>query len=129
MDIQSNSNLGNRVSNTAKRERLKDLCAQFESFFYHMILKAGRSSSIESDLIKKSKGEEIFTNMLDSKIAEIAAENTSGGLKEILFNYLEKKLPDDSKEMGKKFPTEINAYQKKSKFYSNIKENKADVLA
>jgi len=129
MDIQNINNLGTEISNTGKRERLKDLCAQFESFFYHMILKAGRSSSIESDLIKKTKGEEIFTSMLDSKVAEVAAENTSGGLKEILFNYLEKKLPDDSEKTGKKFRTEINEYQRKGKFYSNIKENKANVLA
>jgi Rod binding domain-containing protein len=104
MEINNINNPGIEMSNIDKKEKLKDLCTQFESFFYHMILKAGRSSSIESDLVEKSRGEEVFTEMFDRKVSEIAAENTQGGLKEILFDYLQQKLPDNKTEHGKKIP-------------------------
>jgi|GEM_PF-1672864 Rod binding domain-containing protein len=128
MEINNINNPGIEMSNIDKKEKLKDLCTQFESFFYHMILKAGRSSSIESDLVEKSRGEEVFTEMFDRKVSEIAAENTQGGLKEILFDYLQQKLPDNKTEHGKKFPGKMNEHSKKGNFYTNIQQNRTESI-
>jgi Rod binding domain-containing protein len=85
-----------------RMEKLKKACTDFEALFYSIILKTGRSESLESDLIKKSEGEKIFTEMLDSEIAKTVAENTEGGLKDILFNYFKENLSFDN---GKNNPT------------------------
>jgi len=77
-------------------ERLKKACTDFEALFYSLILKTGRSETIESDLIKKGEGEKIFTELLDNEIAKTVAENTEGGLKDILFNYFKENLSLDS---------------------------------
>lgn len=127
MEINSINPAQNAVGdNSEKKEKLKELCTQFESFFYNMIMKAGRDASFDSGLVEKSRGEKVFTDMMDQKISEMAADRSKGGMKEMLFDYLEKGLGESSEE-GKKFQAGSSMSKEVGNIYSekgNLSSNK-----
>jgi flagellar protein FlgJ len=69
-------------------ERLKSVCQDFEALFIEQIMKAMRASEIDSGLIKKSRGEKIFREMLDSEYSVSISRSTSGGLGDMLYKQL-----------------------------------------
>lgn len=112
-----------------QKNRLMKSCEEFESFFHKMILKSGRSGSIESGLIEKSNAEKIFTDMYDTEISNLAAGQSTGGIKDILFNSLKGSLESLD---GKNFPSQIErsygSIDNKRDFkIINIKNNGIDI--
>lgn len=101
MNIVSNNEVNtllntNNVEKTKEQrdKELKETCAAFEGMFMQMMMKTMRSASIESDLIKKSNGEKIFTDMLDQEYVNIATKNDASGLGGTLYQYLKETLPE-----------------------------------
>ena len=95
MNIINNNNdvvtslKGNIEKSKQQRDKeLKETCAAFEGMFMQMMMKTMRSASIESDLIKKSNGEKIFTDLLDQEYVNIATKNEATGLGGTLYQYL-----------------------------------------
>lgn len=81
-------------------ERLKSVCQDFEALFVEQILKSMRASEIDSGLVKKSRGEKIFREMLDSEYSVSIARASSGGLGELLYKQLKERFMADDKAAG-----------------------------
>jgi len=71
---------------------LQKACSAFESLFIHYMLKEMRSTVNKSGLIDGGQAEEIYTSMLDSRMAEDISERGGIGLARILMQQLEDRL-------------------------------------
>jgi Rod binding domain-containing protein len=83
-----------------KTEKLKKACEDFEALFVSKMFETMRKSEIEGGLVEKSRGEEIFTSMLDSEIAQESVKNGGMGLGRMLFESLSKYTQSE----GNNFP-------------------------
>lgn len=88
METKLVQNSGKNFMNIDKDKQLKKACEDFEALFYDMVFKSARKTVQEGGLIKKSFGEEVFTEMLDSKISEEIAKRSMNGLKDLLYKQL-----------------------------------------
>ncbi|WP_022851132.1 rod-binding protein [Limisalsivibrio acetivorans] len=100
-------------------KKLKEACSQFESLFLHQMFKSMRKTTMESDLVPKGRGEEIFTDMLDEELAKTSAEMGTGGLGDMLFEQMKKYLPQS--DQGNNFHEEKNTDLKKQYNSGNYK--------
>jgi flagellar protein FlgJ len=77
-------------------ERLKKACADFESIFISYMLKTMRSTIPQSGL-NEFPGKDIYTMLLDQKVAEDLAKRGGGmGIQEMLLHQLGgTRQPDD----------------------------------
>ncbi|MBW2663532.1 MAG: rod-binding protein [Deltaproteobacteria bacterium] len=77
-----------------KEEKLKKACADFESIFISFMLKAMRSTVSQSGT-SRLPGKEIYTSMVDQKVAEDLAKRGGGiGLQEMLLRQLGSGIKD-----------------------------------
>jgi len=67
---------------------LQEASEQFESLLLNFMIREMRATVPESDLLPRSMAEEIFTDMLDEKIADDMAESGGIGLSRMIFNQL-----------------------------------------
>ncbi len=114
----------------AQRDKeLKETCAAFEGMFLQMMMKTMRSASIESDLIKKSNGEKIFTDMLDQEYVNLATKNDATGLGGTLYQYLKNTLPE-YKNSGNYFHAESGkqVYEMKKAMETDNKAQSIDFI-
>ncbi|MGE4266610.1 MAG: rod-binding protein [Deferribacterales bacterium] len=86
-----------------KSEKLKKACEDFEALFVSKMFESMRKSDIEGGLIPKSRGEEIFTSMLDSEVAQESVKGGGMGLAKMLYDSLGKYAEDDK---GNNFPAQ-----------------------
>lgn len=81
--------------------KLKEACKEFESYFINYIFKQMQNSvySINNGegLIKRSQGEEIFTEMLNEQYSEKATEQGGIGLADMMYKQLSQNLNNVSK--------------------------------
>jgi len=75
-----------------EKQRLEKATEEFETLFMEQMLKSMRSTIKDEDgLIKKGKGEELFSEMLDKEYAKMASQGDNGlGLKDVLMDHLVK---------------------------------------
>ena len=71
------------------QQRLNKACSAFESLFIHYMLKEMRATVNKSGLMDGGQGEEIYTSMLDARLAENLAERGGIGLASILMRQFE----------------------------------------
>jgi flagellar protein FlgJ len=69
-------------------KKLKEACRQFEGFMIEMMYKQVKATIIKSDLMAQDPGTEIFSSMLDEKLAEISSHSGGFGLAEVLYKQL-----------------------------------------
>lgn len=78
--------------------QLKTACKEFESYFINYIFKQMQSSvnSINNGqgVIKRSQGEDIFTDMLTQEYSKTATEHGGVGLADMMYKQLSKNLND-----------------------------------
>ena len=67
---------------------LQEASEQFESLLLNFMIREMRATVPESTLLPRSMAEEIFTGMLDEKIADDMAENGGIGLSRLIFDQL-----------------------------------------
>jgi flagellar protein FlgJ len=82
------------LKKASKQEEPKELmnaCKQFETYFVHQLLKEMRSTIQPGGLVEKSRGEEIFEDMLDEEYAKNASEAGGIGLADMLYKQLSQK--------------------------------------
>lgn len=91
--------------------KLKQACMDFEAMFIDQMYKTMRKTTLDGGLVKKSAGERIFTEMLDTEMARIAAEGSKNGLGEMLFDQMKKFVP--GLDNGNNFPAEKSIEGKK----------------
>ena len=99
MDTRISEVTGEKID--IERRKLKEACKQFEAIFIEYMLKTMRKTVQKSDLFKREFAEEIYSSILDQKIAEKVADSKGLGLAELLYKELEKWLPSCEKK-GKK---------------------------
>jgi len=94
VNINFNRTLG-EINNTRKSQSLKEdkkslkkACVQFESIFISLILKQMRQTIPKSDFLNGSKGQKLFTNLLDQELAKEIAKRQNFGIGEILYGKL-----------------------------------------
>jgi flagellar protein FlgJ len=73
-------------------KKLKKACADFEAIFYQLIFQSARKSISNDGIVKHSRAEEIFTDMMDSEISKQIAYRSENGIKDMLFNYFAKAM-------------------------------------
>jgi flagellar protein FlgJ len=67
---------------------LQEASEQFESLLLNFMIREMRATVPESGLLPRSMAEEIFTDMLDEKIAGDMAESGGIGISRMIFNQL-----------------------------------------
>ena len=79
--------------------KLHDVSRQMESLFIHHLLKEMRATIHKSGFISGGRAEEIYTSMMDAKMALKIAERGGIGLSEMLLNQLSE--PPSQEKEGK----------------------------
>ena len=80
-----------KVKNAENDQELRKACADFEALFLHKLLKVMRQTVPESGLLDGGLSQDIYTDMLDEKLAEIAAHNGRGtGLGEHIYQDMKR---------------------------------------
>jgi Rod binding domain-containing protein len=74
---------------------LRRLCHELEAVFLRQLFSAMRSSVPADDQFAPSQGEEIFTGLLDDRLASDAAEKLDRGVGEVLYRQLSRRLPPE----------------------------------
>lgn len=86
-------------------QKLKKATQEFEALFMNKIFASMRDTIQDGGLVEKSMGEEVFTEMLDSEIAQQSSKGEGLGLGDMLFESLSQNLPGAN---GNNFPTGKN---------------------
>jgi Rod binding domain-containing protein len=79
------------------QEKLRRLSHEFEGLFLKQMLDVMRQSIPQGGLIESSMGEEVFTSLLDERLASEAARRSQGGLGDALCRQLARRLDDGDK--------------------------------
>jgi flagellar protein FlgJ len=79
---------------TARDERseLRKMCHEMEGLFLRQLLEAMRETTRGEGLLGASPGEEIFTSMLDDRLASEAAQKMNRGIGEALYRQMVERL-------------------------------------
>ncbi len=86
----------NSIQQAADDAELRKACADFESLFLHKLMQTMRKTIPESGLLHGGLTEDIYTDMLDQRIAEMAATGGKGtGLGERLYSDLRRAYGDN----------------------------------
>ncbi len=76
------------VNQEGTSNRLKSICAEFESIFMTHMLKSMRTSLVEEGMIKNSHASKIINAMFDENLALEVARGGGIGLGKVLFERL-----------------------------------------
>lgn len=76
------------------RERLHKIAREFQGIFLKQMFTAMRSGVPDGGLLESSPGQEIWTSMMDDRLAEEAAARMERGLGEALYRQLCRRLDD-----------------------------------
>ncbi len=72
---------------------LKKAAQDLEAVFLNELFKAMREATPQDGILSQDSGQELFTGMLDERLAELHTERTKGGLGEALYRQLSRRLP------------------------------------
>lgn len=73
------------------KEKLKEVCSQFESIMLSMMYKGMKATVPESSFLEESNAREIFDDMLDEELMK-RASNRGIGLADMLYKQLSKQM-------------------------------------
>jgi len=79
------------------KEKLKDLCNQFESLMLSQIFKKMKNSGFKSDLIPKGLADDIFNDMFIDEISKTASQNGGIGLGKMLYDSMLRQIENKYK--------------------------------
>jgi flagellar protein FlgJ len=83
-----------------ERAALRRVSHEFEAVFLDQLFQAMRASVPEGGIIEKTAGEEMFTSMLDERLASVAAQRMDRGIGEALFRQMSRRLDALQKTQG-----------------------------
>jgi Rod binding domain-containing protein len=75
-----------------ERAALRRAAHELEAVFLQQLFQAMRAGVPESGLLAKPAGEELFTSLLDERIASVAAQRSERGVGEALYRQLSRRL-------------------------------------
>src|SRR6056297_2692467 len=79
---------GSSAEDTAKNERLKETCSDFQAIFVKQMLDSMRKTVNKSGLLEGGQAEEIFEDMLYDEYAQSISKNGDIGLDDMLYKQL-----------------------------------------
>lgn len=87
--------------------KLKKACDGFEALFLTKMFDTMQESVMDGGLVKKNQGEEIFTQMLHSQVAQDFTKTDGLGLSDMLYDSMSKFLEAEKQSSkGNNFPDE-----------------------
>lgn len=72
---------------------LRQATRALEGVFLSQLFQAMRATVPESDFLETSAGMETFQSMFDDQMAEVLAQSTEGGLGDLLYDQLRRRIP------------------------------------
>jgi len=75
-------------ADTAKNDRLKETCSDFQAIFVKQMLDSMRKTVNKSGLLEGGQAEEIFEDMLYDEYAQSISKNGDIGLDDMLYKQL-----------------------------------------
>jgi len=84
----------------AARTRLRKAAHDLEAVFVNELFKAMRETVPQEGILSQDPGQEMFTGVLDQRLAELYGERSRGGLGEALYRQLSRRLPDAGPATG-----------------------------
>jgi flagellar protein FlgJ len=75
--------------------KLRRIAHQLEGVFVNQLFKAMRASVPQDGLFEAAPGQELFTYLLDERLASQAAERMKGGLGDALYRQMARRLPPE----------------------------------
>ncbi len=76
------------AASSEKAQRLSKACEEMEALFIHQLLKEMRATIPKSGLFGKSHAQDIYTGMLDGRMAQEISQNRGLGLSTLLMRQL-----------------------------------------
>lgn len=76
-----------------EHQRLKKASQQLEGVFFAQLLSSMRETVQHDGILEQDSGQEMFTSMLDQKIADTSAAHSTHGLGARLYDQLSRRLP------------------------------------
>ncbi len=77
-----------------ERSRLRQAAHDLEAVFVNELFKAMRATVPQDGLLAQDPGQELFTGMLDQRLAEAYGARARGGIGEALYRQLSRRLAD-----------------------------------
>ena len=82
-----------------EEKKLKKACADFEPIFISLMFRTMRQTVPTSGYFKAMPGKDVYTMMMDQKLAEELAHRGGGlGIQKMLYNQLNKPIKTDKEE-------------------------------
>ena len=78
--------------------RLRAMSSELEAVFLQQLFKAMRDSVPRDGILTPSPGEDVFTSMLDERLANLMASRSTRGLGQALYEQLSRALPPENTE-------------------------------
>ena len=89
----SSVSLPSVAASTSPADALRKTAHQLEGVFVDQLFKAMRETVPHDGYLDGGSGEDMFTSMLDSKVADEAPAQWSHGLADAIYRQLQSKLP------------------------------------
>jgi len=82
-----------------EEKKLKKACADFEAIFISLMFRTMRQTVPTSGYFKAMPGKDVYTMMMDQKLAEELAHRGGGlGIQKMLYNQLNKPIHTDKED-------------------------------
>jgi Rod binding domain-containing protein len=75
--------------------QLRRMAHELEGVFLNQLFQAMRSSVPQDESNEAAPGQQLFTSLLDERLAGMAAERMTGGLGEALYRQMARRLPPE----------------------------------
>ena len=95
-------------SKALQEKQLREIAQGFESIFMNMLMKSMRSTVKKSEFFSGGRGEEVFTNLMDMNVSDMASKQGRGlGIAEMIVKKYAKNLhaPDPETLKGTQLDT------------------------
>jgi flagellar protein FlgJ len=77
------------------RAQLRRMAHELEGVFLNQLFQAMRASVPRNGNVEAAPGRELFTSLLDERLASQAAERMQGGIGEALYRQMARRLPPE----------------------------------
>lgn len=91
-----------------QRERLKEAAHKLEAVFIGQLFQAMRASVPRAEGAGGSTGEDMFTAMLDERLANEVSLKLQHGMGEALYRQISRRLPEDQKAAPAALPRDVD---------------------
>ena len=85
--------------NAAAHQKLRTLSKELEGVFLGQLFQAMRATVPENETMGGGAGQEMFTAMLDERMAHEAAQRMHGGIGDALYRQLSRRLPPEESDV------------------------------